>query len=358
MKFLTLAAELLFAAGTASALHPAHTKQASGAPALSVDGMFGSPSSVGELPGAIAKRDGAPIYWDWFEQLLDHSDPSKGTFKQLYYYNFEYYAGPGSPIILNSPGENNATAYTGYVTNYTLAGLMAKEVGGAVVLLEHRYWGYSSPYQNLTTDNLQYLTLDNAIKDLTYFAHNVNFTHFDKAGTSRADKAPWVLTGCSYSGALSAWVHAVAPGTFWMHHCSSAVVQTIGDFWQYYTVVHDVMPKNCSTDYTKVIGHVEKVLRNGTDTQKQKLKKKFGFAPLSDEDFSFALMDGLSLGQNMGFSDQKYGAVDKFHQLCDYVENQWPNSTTPVPGPEGVGLCGAINGLSKWFKEIDIPGGK
>ena len=34
----------------------------------------------------------------YFEQLLDHDDPSKGTFKQKYWWNSEFYAGPGSPV--------------------------------------------------------------------------------------------------------------------------------------------------------------------------------------------------------------------------------------------------------------------
>lgn len=34
----------------------------------------------------------------YFEQLLDHDDPSKGTFKQHYWWNSQWYAGPGSPV--------------------------------------------------------------------------------------------------------------------------------------------------------------------------------------------------------------------------------------------------------------------
>lgn len=34
----------------------------------------------------------------YFEQLLDHDDPSKGTFKQKFWWNSEYWAGPGSPV--------------------------------------------------------------------------------------------------------------------------------------------------------------------------------------------------------------------------------------------------------------------
>lgn len=34
----------------------------------------------------------------FFTQLLDHDDPSKGTFQQKFWWNSEFWAGPGSPV--------------------------------------------------------------------------------------------------------------------------------------------------------------------------------------------------------------------------------------------------------------------
>ena len=34
-----------------------------------------------------------------FEQLIDHDNPSLGTFSQFYYYSTEFYKGPGSPVV-------------------------------------------------------------------------------------------------------------------------------------------------------------------------------------------------------------------------------------------------------------------
>lgn len=34
----------------------------------------------------------------FFTQILDHDDPSKGTFQQKFWWNAEYWAGPGSPV--------------------------------------------------------------------------------------------------------------------------------------------------------------------------------------------------------------------------------------------------------------------
>jgi hypothetical protein len=92
-----------------------------------------------------------------------------------------------------------------------------------------RYWGDSSPYEELNSETLQYLTLHQAILDFTYFAKTVDLP-FDTDHSSNAQNAPWVYSGGSYSGALSAWTESVAPGTFWAYHSSSAPVEAIEDF--------------------------------------------------------------------------------------------------------------------------------
>jgi hypothetical protein len=36
----------------------------------------------------------------FFTQILDHDNPSKGTFQQKFWYNSQYWKGPGSPVCL------------------------------------------------------------------------------------------------------------------------------------------------------------------------------------------------------------------------------------------------------------------
>lgn len=272
------------------------------------------PRPLGE--DGIVRRDAKPSHQGVFQQLIDHNHPELGTFSQRYWYNAEYYAGPGSPIVLNAPGESEADDF--YTTNDTLSGMFAQTNGGAVIVIEHRYWGESSPYDKLTTTNLQYLNLDNAIQDLIYFAHNVELP-FDVNGTTRPTKAPWVLTGCSYSGALAAWTQALAPGTFWAYHCSSAVVEAISDFWQYNEPIKDAMPKNCTTDMQRAIKHVDGILSSGTAEQKHSLKKKFGLESLThDDDFAQVLTGGLQGWQDTMF--YKSNKTNPLYEFCDYLE--------------------------------------
>jgi hypothetical protein len=106
--------------------------------------------SSSEVLAALAdpsKNDSGIAY---FEQPIDHGNPYFGTFSQTYWYNTSYWKGPGSPIILFTPGEVAATTYSAYLTDSAITGLIAKQVGGAVLVVEHRYWGGFWPCPHLS----------------------------------------------------------------------------------------------------------------------------------------------------------------------------------------------------------------
>lgn len=171
-----------------------------------------------------------------------------------------------------------------YASTNRTTGVIAKEIGAATIVIEHRYWGISSPFEELTTENMQYLTLRNSIADLNYFALNANLP-FDTHGASNADKAPWVLVGGSYSGALTAWTEAVTkPSVMWAYYASSAVVETIGNYWSYYLTEIDNMPQNCSTDISLVIDHLDNIGQCGTSEEQAAAKEMFGLGGVTHYD--------------------------------------------------------------------------
>lgn len=313
---------------------------------------------IGPIDPSIEAIDGTngTNGWGTFDQLIDHSNPSLGTFKQRYWYGTEFWKGPGSPIFLVDPGEQAADGFNRtYTTTQRLAGLFAKTMGGAVIVLEHRYWGESSPFEELTVPNLQYLTLENAIRDHSYFARNFVLP-FDNSSGSSPDNAPWVFSGGSYPGALAGWIAAKDPGTFWAYHGTSGVVEAVSDFWQYFVPVMEATPQNCTKDLTAVIDYVDEILLHGSAKQKQKLKAKFMLEDLEDADFGAALEYGPWQWQSTQFYSESTLGYTPYYQFCDYIENVWPNSTNKVPGPEGVGQCKALEGYAKWFTEVELPG--
>lgn len=171
-----------------------------------------------------------------------------------------------------------------YATTARTTGVIAQELGAAIIVLEHRYWGFSSPFQELTTENLQYLTLKNSIADLNYFALKAKLP-FDTTGASNADKAPWVLVGGSYSGALTAWTEATTkPSVMWAYYASSAVVETIGNYWSYFLPETEHMPKNCSTDIALVVEYLDNIGERGTSKQQAAAKELFGLGGLAHYD--------------------------------------------------------------------------
>lgn len=310
---------------------------------------------------ATQKVAAASITSATFDQLIDHSNPSLGTFKQRYWYNSDYYGGPNSPIILESPGESSVNPDYIDPSSNSITGLYASKVNGATVTIEHRYFGESQPYSapsNGTAETYQAMTLDNAIQDLIYFANNVQFD-FAPNGTSKPDVAPWVLAGCSYSGALAAWTNAVAPGTFWAYHCGSAVVEAVADFWKYFQGVKSALPQNCTTDFARIVSHVDDVLANGTDQQKKDLKSQLANdSTLTDVGLAEFMTGWMGNWQNQ----QLYSGYTKPFKTCDYIENRYPGSkTTKNPGADGVGLQKALAGWSKavhssWFADPDYFG--
>lgn len=171
-----------------------------------------------------------------------------------------------------------------YATTARTTGVIAKELGAAAIVIEHRYWGWSSPFTNLTTENLQYLTLKNSIADLNHFALTAELP-FDTNGASNADKAPWVLVGGSYSGALTAWTEATTkPSVMWAYYASSAVVQTIGNYWSYFLTEVENMPQNCSTDISLVVEHLDIIGETGSLQEQAKTKQLFGLGGVAHWD--------------------------------------------------------------------------
>lgn len=293
----------------------------------------------------------------WFDQLIDHSQPWKGTFKQRYYYNTEYWKGPGSPISFESPSEADLPPEHVRLTNASMTGFIAQAIGGAAVSIEHRFYGNSTPvpHADYNVETLQQLTLENAIDDLVYFARNVELP-FDPSGRSHPDNAPWTLAGCSYSGAVSAWTQRLAPGTFWAHEAGSAVVEALDDLWTWYVGAEQAMPRNCSADWRRIVHHIDDVYMHGTEEEKQLLRADLGH----DSSYPYPVSAQVASSWLSYWQVQQYKTgYSPFFQMCDYIEHQQANRTddVPMPGPEGVGLEKALVGFFTGLKEVKrFPG--
>lgn len=80
----------------------------------------------------------------FFEQPVDHTDPSQGTFKQRYWINTRHYVpGSGGPVIVLDGGETSGEDRLPFLDT-GIVEILTNATGGVGVVLEHRYYGMYS----------------------------------------------------------------------------------------------------------------------------------------------------------------------------------------------------------------------
>ena len=129
-----------------------------------------------------------------FPQLVDHAGLLPGqTFGQRYWYDSEFAVGAAAPVLYHVCGETDVDG-SYFLTDNVLE--WAKALGAHVVWLEHRYYGQSQPFADLTTPHLRYLTLNNVLEDLAGFQGWI--------ATNQGWTGKWIALGGSYSATLAA----------------------------------------------------------------------------------------------------------------------------------------------------------
>ncbi|KAG1743020.1 peptidase S28 [Suillus lakei] len=290
-------------------------------------------------PNGTALPNVTTVYY--FDQLIDHNNPGLGTFQQRYWMNWEFYE-PGGPIILMTPGEDNASGYEAYITNKTINGLIAQQQNGAAILIEHRFFGYSNPYDNLTSQSLALLTIQQAIDDLVFFATTADLP-MPGGDDVKPGQAPWIMIGGSYSGALTSYTMVNKPGIFWAGYLSSATVETITNYYDYFTPIREYMPQNCSSDVQAVIAYLDGMYAANDTAGIQTLQEAFSLGELDHVgDFAAALQYNLFDWQSLQ-PDVGPGAM--FYQFCDALEVKDGVNA----GPDGWGLDHAISSWGNYW---------
>jgi len=209
-----------------------------------------------------------------------------------------------SPLSVGLP--LTSPQYFGYLTNLTISGLIAQPNHGATVVIEHRFFGLSNPYPDLSTTSLALLTIEQAIDDLVYFAQNVNLPFpaaIEDGSQVGPDRNPWVslvLFLSSYTAPIypcpdscrwklqrridqldvrPVWFQTKAenrlisdweishPGVFHAGYASSAVVQAINYYWAYFEPIRQYMPRNCTADVERVIEYMDQTFIEGKQVQ-------------------------------------------------------------------------------------------
>ncbi|KAL9612395.1 MAG: hypothetical protein Q9167_002989 [Letrouitia subvulpina] len=183
-----------------------------------------------------------------------HSDE---TFPLRYWFDATYYK-DGGPVIVLQSGETDGTGRLPFLQKGIVYQL-AKATNGIGVILEHRYYGTSFPTPDLSTENLRFLTTEQALADMAYFAKTVKFKGLEDKDLT-APKTPYIGYGGSYAGAFVAFLRVQYPDVYWGTIGSSAVTEAIIDFWRYYEPVRIYGPPECISNQQKLINIVDNIL--------------------------------------------------------------------------------------------------
>lgn len=232
----------------------------------------------------------------WFNQTLDHFSPyDHRQFSQRYYEYLEDFRLPNGPIFLKICGES---ACSGIANDYI--SVLAKKFGAAVVTLEHRYYGKSSPFDSLTTENLKFLSSKQALFDLAAFRQFYQDSINLKLNRSKAEN-PWFVFGVSYSGALSAWFRLKFPHLTCGSLASSGVVQAVYNFIEFDQQIGESAGSECKA----VLQEVNKLVEQRLASDGKALKKLFDASELTnDGDFMYFLADAAAIAFQYGNPDK------------------------------------------------------
>eukprot|EP01017_Pseudomicrothorax_dubius_P002878 TRINITY_DN1025_c0_g1_i13.p1 TRINITY_DN1025_c0_g1~~TRINITY_DN1025_c0_g1_i13.p1 ORF type:complete len:389 (-),score=100.83 TRINITY_DN1025_c0_g1_i13:396-1562(-) len=224
----------------------------------------------------------------WFDfQKLDHFNPSDSrTFRQRYWTMDLYWDRERGPVLFWLCGEYTCP---GIRKTRLFPVLLAQRFNALIIVLEHRYYGASQPFEDWSLPNLKWLTVQQALDDTAYFVNFIKTNDEFHVGNDR----PWIVIGGSYPGAMSAWYRYKYPHLTIGSLASSAVINAIADFTAFDEQIYystRISNLDCTTTIQNFTNDLDAIFANDTD-KSQQIKASFGAEKLTDDEFFFYIAD-------------------------------------------------------------------
>ncbi|EED14230.1 serine peptidase, family S28, putative [Talaromyces stipitatus ATCC 10500] len=289
---------------------------------LSADSVILNPVAFRKMVDTSYSRT---IPTEYADIPIDHDNHTVGTYRNRYWVTTKYYRS-GGPVFLYDVGESSAYSSAQHMLGESsFLREFLQEFGGVGIVWEHRYYGESLPMglvnENTPAENFKFLTHEQAIADIPYFAQDFHrpelpFQDLSPKGT------PWIMMGGSYSGMRTAFTRNEYPDTIYAAYASSAPVQARADMSIYFEQVYRGMVANgyegCARDLHAALSYVDSQLAlNGTASDD--IKKLFlgeGGEVNSNGDFTAGLAYIYSTFQSYGMG----GGDTGLGSLCDWME--------------------------------------
>ncbi|XP_050448201.1 putative serine protease K12H4.7 [Cataglyphis hispanica] len=255
-----------------------------------------------EEPVPLKKDADKDIIEGWITQPLDHFNYRDNRTWLMRYQENSAFLRENSSILIMIGGEWE-------ISNGFLQGGLMYEIGSKYKALmyytEHRYYGKSKPTKDISTENLQYLNVDQALADLAYFIET-------KKKEKNLEKSSVIVFGGSYAGNMAAWARLKYPHLIQGALASSAPVYAKADFYEYYEVVTKSLGKyneKCVEDVKTAFDSVEELLtaQDGPD----KLKLYFNLCNVPN------VKSPSDLGYLMNTLAEVFAAIVQYDNVVD-----------------------------------------
>ncbi|KAK5117660.1 hypothetical protein LTR62_005083 [Meristemomyces frigidus] len=295
--------------------------------------LNGQRSSIAQVAGAvqdfrIAKRDTDPslLYPAYnFTTPIDHfhnetmyEPHTNGSYHMRYWFDATYYK-PGGPVIVLQAGETDASTRLSFLQKGLLHQL-AVATNGIGVVMEHRYYGTSFPTPDLSTENLRFLTTQQALADAAYFAQNIQFPGLESMGDLTSATTAYIGYGGSYAGAFNAFLRVQYPDVYWGTISSSGVTEAIYDYWAYYEPTATYAPQDCVKAQRTLINIADNIIFKNDSDLTNTLQTAFGMPNITHvTDFANQLSQGIGGWQSLNWDPAI--SSPEVYQYCSNISD-------------------------------------
>lgn len=213
-----------------------------------------------------------------YRNKVDHNDPSRGTFAQRYFSKYDFVDNNKYKYaIVYIGGEGTLAGASGTQGAYDE---LARRLRAPVFGLEHRFYGKSMPFGELSSDNLRFLSLEQAMADMASFIRDVVLGSEMAAADTRV-----LIVGGSYAGAFSSWFRMKYPRFAFASWASSGPVIIKNEFPEYDEYIALQLNRtdaSCLSNTKEVLQQLQDIVASGDEQGIQKLRDDFGFT--ADQD--------------------------------------------------------------------------
>lgn len=280
-------------------------------------------------PPVVAAVQGEVVQTKWIQQRLNNFDLNDTRTWQMRYMENNFFLKDSGTIFIFVGGEVEI------VEGWLLGGYMrdmAVNLAGAMFYVEHRYYGQSRPTADLSSANLQFLAVDQALADLARFIVHIKQTNI------LLTNSPVILVGASYAAALTMWFMEEYPDIAQGAWVSSAPVNAQVDFFEYREVVSKSIEiaggTNCSQRINQALNELEQLIASNDLTRVEKL---------------FNLCFPLDLSNQLDMSIFFSALTNSFSNIVQTHREQNQDIQKMCSDINDSGIDGDIDALSHWW---------